>query len=123
MSSRKRRIDIARVYDAPAAEGSFRVLVDRIWPRGVKKEALQLDAWMKDLAPSSALRKWFNHDPARWDEFRTRYFAELADKDALIAGLLEQAKRKPLLLLFGARDEQHNNAVALREYLQGRVES
>lgn len=117
MSRRRQRIDIARVYDPPPSGESFRVLVDRVWPRGVKKASLKLDAWMKEVAPSTRLRKWFGHDPARWDEFRSRYFAELAERDELIRSLLERSRQQPLLLLYGARDRERNNAVALREYL------
>ena len=80
MSKKKHRIDVARVYDAPSSEKSFRVLVDRLWPRGVKKDTLKLDAWMKELAPSSELRRWFNHDSQRWTEFQKLYLEELQSK-------------------------------------------
>jgi uncharacterized protein YeaO (DUF488 family) len=120
MAKRKQIIEIARVYDAPAAPGRFRVLVDRLWPRGIKKEMLQLDLWAKDLAPSNALRKWFQHDPERWDEFRSRYFAELDERSEEQAELLSQLRDRPLLLLYAAKDEEHNNAAALREYLRKR---
>jgi uncharacterized protein YeaO (DUF488 family) len=117
MPKRKPTIDIARVYDAPQPDGRFRVLIDRLWPRGVKKADLQLDLWAKDLAPSDQLRKWFQHDPKRWDKFRERYFAELDEKAANVAEMLDIAGKRSLLLLYGARDEEHNNAVALKEYL------
>jgi uncharacterized protein YeaO (DUF488 family) len=120
MAKRKQTIAIARVYDAPTARGRFRVLVDRLWPRGIRKESLQLDLWAKDLAPSNALRKWFQHDPERWDEFRSRYFAELEERSEVLAELLSQLRDRPLLLLYAAKDEVHNNAAALREYLRKR---
>jgi uncharacterized protein YeaO (DUF488 family) len=111
------RIGIARPYDVLPDDGSYRVLVDRLWPRGVSKETLKLDGWLKDLAPSADLRKWFNHQPERWDEFRRRYFQELDDQPSQVAELVAIIARQPVLLLYGSRDEQHNNAVALREYL------
>ena len=118
MSKLKPTIDIARVYDAPKLDRRFRVLVDRLWPRGVKKEKLKLDHWAKNLAPSDQLRKWFQHDPQRWDKFRERYFAELDNKTAEVAQLLDSVGKRSLLLLYGARDEEHNNAVALKQYLE-----
>jgi uncharacterized protein YeaO (DUF488 family) len=121
MAIRKPNIDVARVYDAPKPDGRCRVLVDRLWPRGVKKEDLQLDLWAKDLAPSDQLRKWFQHDPQRWDRFRERYFAELDRKSAEVAELLDSAGKRSLLLLYGARDQGHNNAVALQQYLERKV--
>lgn len=118
MAKQKPQIDIARAYDAPAPDGRFRVLVDRLWPRGVKKEELKLDAWMKELAPSAELRRWFNHDPQRWDEFRKRFFKELQAREDGIAQLRKAAGKQSVLLLYGARDEKHNNAVALKEFLE-----
>mgnify|MGYP000981081226 CR=1 FL=1 len=111
------RVEIARAYDALADNGSYRVLVDRLWPRGVSKETLKLDGWLKDLAPSAELRKWFNHQPERWDEFRRRYFQELDALSSQVAELVAIIARQPVLLIYGSRDEKHNNAVALREYL------
>jgi uncharacterized protein YeaO (DUF488 family) len=90
-----------------------------MWPRGVSKERLRLDRWAKELAPSAKLRRWFDHDPDRWLDFRRRYFRELAAQTELVAALLAIAKRRPLLLIYGARDTVHNNAVALQDYLQG----
>lgn len=112
------RFELARVYDAPAPDGRFRVLVDRLWPRGVKKGDLKLDAWMKQLAPSSTLRRWFNHDPQRWDEFCKRFFKELEANSEQVAHLLKAADKQMVLLLYGARDEKHNNAVALKAFLE-----
>lgn len=95
------------------------MLVDRVWPRGRSKEELSLDAWQKDLAPSTALRKWFAHDPQRWDEFKKRYKEELRSEDAKAAmhRLLEEAGRKHITLVYGAKDEEHNQAIVLREVL------
>lgn len=111
-------IDIARAYDPPG-KGRARLLVDRVWPRGITKDALALDAWIREVAPTSALRKWFGHDPARWDEFRTRYRAEL-DGNAAVAQCLEWCEKGPVMLLYGARDREHNQAVVLRDYLKER---
>ena len=111
------RITAKRVYD-PINEGDgVRVLVDRVWPRGVTKKDLKADQWLREVAPSDSLRKWFNHDPAKWDEFRLRYVAELAGKPAIIRCLLDLAKEKGLVLLFSARDLRFNQAVALQGYL------
>ncbi len=95
----------------------MRILIDRLWPRGVKKEAARIDLWVKELAPSTALRKWFGHDPARWDEFRSRYAAELTDKGEELRRLRDLARPGPITLVYAARDEEHNDAVALRELL------
>lgn len=108
-----------RVYERPARDDGYRVLVDRLWPRGLKKEEAKVDLWLMDIAPSGELRKWFGHDPARWLEFKRRYFMEL-DKKAELAEKIPRGE-KTVTLLFGARDEEHNNAVALREYLQKRA--
>lgn len=118
MTKKKPKMDIARAYDASVPDGRFRVLVDRLWPRGVKKGDLKLDVWMKRLAPSADLRRWFNHDPQRWDEFRSRYFKELEAKPDELAQLREAAEKQTVLLLYGARDEKHNDAVALKEFLE-----
>ncbi|HEY6487395.1 MAG TPA: DUF488 family protein [Candidatus Cybelea sp.] len=110
-------IKLKRAYDEPAAGDGFRILVDRLWPRGVSKERLRLDAWAKNLAPSTELRKWFAHDPARWAEFAKRYRAELAQAKAgdAVDALLASAKRaKTITLLFGAKDREHNEAVVLQ---------
>lgn len=112
------RIQVKRVYEPTATSDGFRVLVDRLWPRGISKEAAKLDLWLPDLGPSTSLRKWFNHDPARWSEFQRRYHAELKKKKALLATITEQAKTRPVTLLYSAKDEQHNQAVALRSFLQ-----
>ena len=112
-------IRVKRIYDRPSRDDGVRVLVDRLWPRGVSKAAARVDAWLKELAPSTALRTWFGHDPARWPEFRRRYHRELAATGATDARheLLALADHPPLTLLFAAKDPEHNNAVALREFL------
>ena len=112
-------IEVRRVYDEKRRDG-YRVLVDRIWPRGLKKEEVKPDLWLRDIAPSSDLRKWFGHDPEKWDEFRKRYFRELKQRREEIGILLERERRGKVILLFGARDTEHNNAVALKEYLEER---
>ncbi len=106
-----------RVYDPPAEGDGFRVLVDRLWPRGLRKEAAQVDLWLKDLGPSDELRKWFGHEPQRWDEFRRRYFKELAARQALVLQIVLRARKGTVTLLFGSREEKLNNASALKEYL------
>ncbi len=106
-----------RVYDPPDAGDGFRVLVDRVWPRGLSKEQVRADLWLRNIAPSAPLRKWFGHDPARWEGFKERYFAELDDHPDSINLLLEKAGAGTLTLLFSARDTEHNQAVALKEYL------
>ncbi|TWT67081.1 DUF488 domain-containing protein [Allorhodopirellula solitaria] len=114
-----RKIRPMRAYDTiPHDNGHYRVLVDRIWPRGVSKEALELDEWLKVLAPSTELRKWFDHDPERWDEFRQRYFDELKDAQDHVSQMIEDAGKRTILLLYGAKDEDHNQAVALKEWIE-----
>ncbi|NLD74738.1 MAG: DUF488 domain-containing protein [Chloroflexi bacterium] len=109
-----------RVYKDPAEDDGYRVLVDRLWPRGLRKEAARLDEWAKDLAPSDDLRRWFGHDPARWEEFVARYHAELDEHEGAVSALAERAGRGPVTLLYAAKDEAHNNAVALQRYIEGR---
>lgn len=110
-------IQVKRVYEPTAKSAGYRVLVDRLWPRGISKEAAKLDLWLLDLGPSTALRKWFGHDPARWEEFQRRYHAELKEKKTLLATITEQAKARPVTLLYSAKDAQHNQAVALQNFL------
>ena len=111
-------IAIKRVYEAPAEGDGYRVLIDRLWPRGLKKEAVPMDVWAKELAPSTELRKWFGHDPALWDEFRQRYAAELADSADVWQALARRSAKEPMTLLYGARDEEHNDAVALQALME-----
>jgi uncharacterized protein YeaO (DUF488 family) len=111
-------IRLKRAYDAPAANDGYRVLVDRLWPRGISKEDLGIDLWLKEIAPSDDLRKWFGHDPEKWDEFRKRYFKELDDQTDEVKQLADQVKQGRVTLVFAAKDEEFNNAVALKEFLQ-----
>ena len=111
-------IAIKRAYEAPAKEDGYRVLVERLWPRGMKKEEVPLDQWAKELAPSTALRKWFSHDPARWDGFRHRYASELDALAEYWQPLAERSARHKITLIYSARDEEHNGALVLRDYLQ-----
>lgn len=113
-------IRVRRAYEAASPDDGQRVLVDRIWPRGVSKDALAIDAWLKDAAPSSALRKWFGHDPAKWDGFKERYFRELDDRPEVVGDLRSRCAGGPLTLVYSARDTRHNNAVALKAYLESR---
>ncbi len=110
------RVQIKRVYEAPSRNDGTRILVERLWPRGMRKTDLQLDAWMKGVAPSPLLRTWYGHVPARWEEFRRRYIAEL-DRSGAWRPLCDLARKKRLTLLYGARDEQRNSALLLRDYL------
>lgn len=112
-------VKIKRVYDPESPDDGKRVLIDRLWPRGIKKEELRVDEWLKEIAPSDELRKWFAHDPAKWTEFKKRYHRELREKATLIDSLTRQAKHGILTLLYSAKDEKHNNAVVLQEMIQG----
>lgn len=112
-------IRLKRIYEPAAAGDGFRVLVDRVWPRGVTKEEAALDLWLKGIGPSTALRKWFGHEPERWEAFRVRYRDELKEHEAELQELRRHAEKGRLTLLFGARDEQHNQAVVVREVLLG----
>lgn len=113
-------IQIRRVYDAPSPTDGARVLVDRLWPRGVSKERAALDLWLKEIAPSTELREWFGHDPDRWSGFCTRYRAELDANPACVEQLEALARKGPLTLLFGARNTEQNEAVVLAAYLRER---
>lgn len=110
-------IQLKRAYEPRAAADGIRILVDRLWPRGLTKAAAAVDHWMRDLAPSTELRRWFGHDPSRWDEFRREYARELGARGDLLDEVRSLARRGRVTLLFGARDETHNDAVALREVL------
>ena len=114
-----KNLKLKRAYEAPAAADGTRVLVDRLWPRGLKKERAAFDLWAKDLAPSNELRKWFGHDPERWAEFKRRYTAELRQHTELLDDLRALALRGPVTLIYAARDEEHNEAVVLRDVLLG----
>lgn len=109
---------IKRIYEPATPKDGFRILVDRLWPRGLSKANASVDLWLKALAPSTELRKWFGHDPEKWKEFRQRYFAELGDHAEDIGQVRNMAKRRRVTLVYGAKDISHNNAVALMEYLK-----
>lgn len=111
-------IRLKRVYESPDPRDGARFLVERLWPRGMKKESLRMDAWLKDAAPSDQLRRWFGHDPARWDEFQARYVAELEANPQALQPIVEAALRGDVTLLYSARDTEHNNAAALRSHLE-----
>ena len=112
-------IRLKRVYETPGASDGYRVLVERLWPRGMTRERAKIDLWLRDAGASTGLRKWFGHDPARWEEFRRRYFEELSGKPDLVRALTRIIRENPTVsFLFSAHDEVHNNAVALKEYLE-----
>ena len=108
-----------RVYDAAEAGDGYRVLIDRMWPRGVSRQRAQLDEWARELAPSSELRKWFHHDPERFGEFRSRYREELRERRPLLEELRRRARDGPVTLLYAARDREHNDAIVLEELVRG----
>ena len=114
-------VRLKRAYERPLAGDGARVLVDRLWPRGVSKSDIAIDRWLKEVAPSSELRRWFGHDPGRWDEFRRRYRAELADRAEPLEELEACARKGTLTLVYAARDEAHNDAVVLRDLLVRRL--
>jgi uncharacterized protein YeaO (DUF488 family) len=111
-------VRVKRIYDPPEAGDGYRVLVDRLWPRGVSRERARLDQWARELAPSGELRRWFGHDPARFNEFRSRYLTELKDQAEGIADLRRRARSGPVTILYAARDEVHNEAVVLAQRLR-----
>jgi uncharacterized protein YeaO (DUF488 family) len=117
LQRRHRMIKIKRVYDPPAPGDGFRMLIDRLWPRGLTKEKACVSEWRKDLAPSDRLRKWFNHEPKKWDEFRRRYHEELQPRAKELHELARKKRPAAITILYGARDQEHNNAVALKELL------
>jgi uncharacterized protein YeaO (DUF488 family) len=114
----KPRIQLKRAYDPPSAKDGTRVLVDRLWPRGLRKVDAAIDEWIKDIAPSTELRRWFSHDPKRWLEFRRRYQTELSKNLTLVNELRKIARKGRLTLVYSAHDEEHNNAVVLREVIK-----
>jgi uncharacterized protein YeaO (DUF488 family) len=113
-------IRIKRVYDAPDRADGARFLVDRVWPRGIKKAKVALDGWLKDVAPSTKLRKWFAHDPRKWDEFQRRYETELAEKEKDWGRIVKAEQKGNVTLIYGAKDSNYNNAAALKNYLAKR---
>jgi len=115
-----KNVKLKRAYEPPAADDGIRILVDRLWPRGLSKQRAAIDQWMKDISPSTELRKWFGHDPSRWDEFRRRYAKELRQHPELLDQLRLLAREGPITLVYSARDEAHNDAVELRQVILGR---
>jgi uncharacterized protein YeaO (DUF488 family) len=117
--SPKIAIDICRVYTPPKTKKGKWILIDRLWPRGLKKEKLDFDVWLKDIAPSTSLRKWFHEDPEeRWDEFANHYIDELKNKDSLIEHILDMAKQSPLTLFYAAKEREHNHAIVLQQFIR-----
>jgi uncharacterized protein YeaO (DUF488 family) len=114
-------IQLRRVYDEPRAHEGARFLVERLWPRGIGKAELEIDGWQKEAGPSTELRKWFNHDPQKWDEFQRKYFAELDTRPEAWEPILQAADRGTVTLLYSSHDTEHNNAVALKRYLEAKV--
>ncbi len=110
-------IRFKRAYDEPSADDGYRILVDRLWPRGVSRERAKIDSWCKEIAPSNGLRKWFGHDPERWDAFRERYRKELGEKSDLIGKIRKKESERLVTLVYAAKDERHNNAVVLKEII------
>jgi uncharacterized protein YeaO (DUF488 family) len=112
-------IRLKRAYEPPSQEDGLRILVERLWPRGLSKQEAAIGLWLKEIAPSTELRKWFGHDPAKWDEFRRRYRAELDQKSDLLDDLKQKIRAGPVTFVYAARDESHNSALVLQEYLEG----
>jgi uncharacterized protein YeaO (DUF488 family) len=119
--AKKPRIQLKRAYDAPANADGYRVLVDRIWPRGISKDELRLNDWLKDVAPSTELRKWIHSDPEKWQEFRKRYFKELEEQQGAVEALEEKCREKTVTLIYAAKDPERNNAAALKDFLEQRL--
>lgn len=114
-------LKLKRAYEPVSPTDGIRLLVERLWPRGISKDRLKLDGWMREVGPTTALRKWFGHDPAKWPQFRTRYFRELDSRPDSWAPIASLAKRRTVTLVYSSHDEAHNNAVALRDYLQSKA--
>ncbi len=119
-------IEIERIYNNPVKDNrnSFKILIDRLWPRGLSKDKAKIDLWLKDIAPSTSLRKWFSHDEKKWDEFKFRYFKELEENsNESINKVLDKAAKGSITLLYGSKNEKFNNAVALKEYLEQKLKN
>lgn len=110
-------VQLKRVYEKPDPKDGFRILVDRLWPRGLTKEKAAVDLWLKDIAPSTELRKWFAHDPEKWKEFQKRYLKELKENKEVVAALKEHLKKEQVTLLYAAKDEAHNEALVLKDFI------
>lgn len=111
-------IKIKRVYEKPSEEDGFRILVDRLWPRGLTKEKAAVDLWLKNIAPTTELRKWFGHEPEKWNDFKKKYLAELKENKDAVSILKDQVKRGRSTLLYGAKDETHNEALVLKDFIE-----
>jgi uncharacterized protein YeaO (DUF488 family) len=118
---KKSTIQLKRAYDPADSADGTRFLVEGLWPRGVRKTALPLEAWLKDVAPSTVLRRWFGHDPKKWTEFRRRYFRELTGNADALEPIIKAAHHGPVTLVYSSHDTEHNNAVALKDYLEARI--
>jgi uncharacterized protein YeaO (DUF488 family) len=118
MKTEKGMVKIKRIYDPVSRDDGSRILVDRLWPRGLRKGDVKIDEWLKEIAPSNELRRWFGHDPAKWQQFRKKYSAELADKSELLEKLKASARKGTITLLFAAKDVAHNNAFVLKELIE-----
>lgn len=116
------QVKLKRAYEAASQSDGTRILVDRMWPRRISKEKAKIDLWLKDLAPSKELRKWFGHDPDKWEEFQDKYFQELENNQDQVKTLVEQVRQDPVTLVYSAKDPEHNNAVVLKKYLHKMVE-
>jgi uncharacterized protein YeaO (DUF488 family) len=114
-------IKIERIYDNPRGNNNFRILVDRLWPRGLSKDKVKVNLWQKDIAPSNSLRKWFGHDDQKWNEFKRRYFKELDKNVDSVKQILDKVNEGSITLLYGSKEEKFNNAVALKEYLEEKI--
>lgn len=114
-------IKLKRAYDKPRPDDGLRVLVERLWPRGITKKQAHLDLWLKDVAPSTELRQWFNHDPSRWSEFRRRYKAELQQKKDVLDALSKKTRQETVSFVYGARDERHNAALVLKSFIESQT--
>ena len=115
MPKKKFSIRVKRIYESPNPDDGFRILIDRLWPRGIKKDDAKIDLWLKEIAPSDSLRKWFNHDSEKWEEFKSRYVKELDQNQDLVDQLARHVRKGTVTFLFSAKDKSYNNAVALRE--------
>lgn len=114
-------IQLKRVYETPSKQDGYRILVERLWPRGLSKPQAKVDLWLKGTAPSTALRQWFQHDPDKWKEFKRKYFLELQDKKELLQDIRQRARKGKVTFVYASKEEQFNNAVALKEYIEKRL--
>ncbi len=117
------KIELKRIYEKPSPDDGYRILIDRLWPRGVSGENARIDEWLKEIAPGDELRKWFHHDPNKWNEFKERYGKDLEEHPDIVERICRMANRQRITLVYAAKDKNFNNAVALREYLEKRMKS